>query len=369
MKVSSLLKAFFVLATMKTKIGAFANNVEPVESSQSAEQILGHDSLNNKENVLNIQDDFPVYENFQVLTQEKTVYVTLTPTTVYVTVTKTVGTTTTVYPNTHAPIIVNSSVASKGFNSPSKEVVSTSVLVVTTETAVVTSLTTTTATPDTTTAILTTTAGIEEEEDSASEVFTTTKGELDMVLGDRRKYLELLNSTTSYETVPKTSLGAPESTVPVYGTASSVVPQSETDDVQVPTPTNSLALTLSTLPAETFFSETSSTVASPLLSAVSSSVAFPASSSSTFVASTSVLTSFYPVNSLIVNHNSTAPTNSSDASHQNATGLEQLLRNFSPYTDLPSADYEYSNGGNSIGGSIALQRLLTVFVAIVSLIG
>lgn len=355
MKVSSLLKALFVMAAMETRFRAFANNVDVEQNSQESEHVIGHDSLNNKENILNIQDDFSVYENFQILTQEKTVYVTLSPTTIYVTVTKTVGTTTTVYPNTHIPIVLNSPVVSTEAPTPTKKIVSSSVFVVTTETAVVTSLTTTTAiqvpptvSPTTTTAPTST----DKEEPVPSNDFATTRGELDMILGDRQKYMELLNNTTTAaEAVKTVESPVHESSAPVYGSVFSVLsqkePESTTEYVPVSTPVLTTPLTSAVPPLSTepFSTEISSAPASASL--------IPTSSS------------HFPVKSSLVNRNVTGPTTSADTNQQNATGLEQLLKNFSPYTDLPSADYEFSNGGSGIKAFTVLQGIVTVMAALV----
>lgn len=373
MKVSSLLKALFVMAAMETRFRAFANNVDVEQNSQESEHVIGHDSLNNKENILNIQDDFSVYENFQILTQEKTVYVTLSPTTIYVTVTKTVGTTTTVYPNTHIPIVLNSPVVSTEAPTPTKKIVSSSVFVVTTETAVVTSLTTTTAiqvpptvSPTTTTAPTST----DKEEPVPSNDFATTRGELDMILGDRQKYMELLNNTTTAaEAVKTVESPVHESSAPVYGSVFSVLsqkePESTTEYVPVSTPVLTTPLTSAVPPLSTepFSTEISSAPASASLIPTSSSVALPSASSAS--ASTSTSSSHFPVKSSLVNRNVTGPTTSADTNQQNATGLEQLLKNFSPYTDLPSADYEFSNGGSGIKAFTVLQGIVTVMAALV----
>lgn len=377
MKVSSLLNAFFVMATMKTKIGVFANKAELEEDSQENEHVIGHDSLNNKENILNIQDDFSVYENFQILTQDKTVYVTLSPTTVYVTLTKTVGTTTTVYPNTHIPIVLNSPVVSNDTPTPTKKIVSSSVFVITTETAVVTSLTTTTAIPAPPTITSATTAvpiSADGEEAAPLDDFAITRGELDVILGGDQKYTELLNSTTTAGTVRKIESPVQESTNPADASIS--LARSKTEfkatseyppvSTSVPTSTTPLTSAVPTSSIEPFSTEILSasafTSASTSLILTSSPGALPLTSS--VLTSTTASSSRSPVNSSVVNRNVTSPT-ISDKNQQNATGLEQLLKNFSPYTDLPSADYEYSSGGNSIKAFTVLKGLLTVMAALV----
>ncbi|GAV30133.1 hypothetical protein PMKS-003640 [Pichia membranifaciens] len=361
---------------METKIGVFANKVELEQDSQENEHVIGHDSLNNKENILNIQDDFSVYENFQILTQDKTVYVTLSPTTVYVTVTKTVGTTTTIYPNTHIPKVLNSPVVSNDTPTPTKKIVSSSVFVVTTETAVVTSLTTTTAirAPSTITPATTAVPIIADEEEAAPlDDFATTRGELNVILGGGQKYTELVNSSTTAEIVRTIESPVEESTNPAHASislarsntefkATSEYPPVSTSVPTLTTPLTSAVPTLSIKPFSTEISSASAfTSTSTALSPTSSSGALPLTSS--VLTSTNAYTSRSPVNSSVVNRNVTSPTISDK--NQNATGLEQLLKNFSPYTELPSADYEYSSGGNSIKAFTVLKGLLTVMAALV----
>jgi hypothetical protein len=50
---------------------------------------------------------------------------------------------------------------------------------------------------------------------------------------------------------------------------------------------------------------------------------------------------------------------------RNMTGLEQLLENFSPYHDLPTADYELSNGGGRLRltGTAGTVGVLAVLLA------
>jgi hypothetical protein len=79
MKTNYLKHVLFLLITLQH---SFA------EENIISEEDLPHDSLEAEENVLNIQDDF-LYEDYEVITQKETVYVTLEPTTVFFTLTET----------------------------------------------------------------------------------------------------------------------------------------------------------------------------------------------------------------------------------------------------------------------------------------
>lgn len=375
------------------------------------EEIHGHDSIDNKENVLNIQDDFPVYENFEVVTQEKTIYITkgtetitiystitvkgMMTTTILATTTTTETKTTTFIPEfipTWIPTLIpipiptsfiessyittnldtntHNTVETSQINTSVEELptpgleskLSTTSLINTESTSklqtVLTSSfvpteipdyapTTTSVESDTTPSAITsmeegakpltsysteekTTLNVIEPSSRENELFTT-KGELDMILGDRRKL--------DFENISEKSIYKPTRTFELEngGLSKDIISTTDTirsdTIVDIPLVGSSSEFTIQTL---------TPTLSTDLLTTQFTS--YPAAST------LSPSTTFKNISSSMPYEEHTSNGNSTNKVFHNGTtqetGLEHLLKHFSPYTDLPAADYEITNGCN-----------------------
>lgn len=331
MKLVPIAKALIALSAAKT---VYAQEILQPEAIHALAQ-SPHDSLNNKDNVLAIQDDFNVYENFQYITHEKTVFVTLNPTTVYVTITEIVKpsetpiestanissdtlpketeiTSAVVSPSPTEVIVGSTSFSTIDKSAPTPVI--SSVVVVETETAIETQLTTkivyesqkyTNATSE----VLTTSTPVTSSSLSSIN-FSPTTGDLDMVLGDRKQFMkDRTNTPSSAVSFPSELLDTESSPV-----AFSTIALSVTEGTKI---SNTISTTEASTSSAWFYNPYSDNVK-------------PTSDSS--------------ISSIINKGNFSAPQTVA----QNLTGFEQLLENFSPYHDLPTADYEVTNGGNRL---------------------
>lgn len=305
-----------------------------------------HDSLNNKDNVLAIQDDFSVYENFQYITQEKTVFVTLTPTTVYVTITKVIEpkemelpdqvTVTEVVSSTSLPALpvsVEESTTTFLMTQSAPTPLISSVVIVATETAVKTYFTTeifihSEMYANVSSSVITgvsSTSSYVVPTGTDIRLFPTT-GELDMVLGDRKSFMNY--ASTTFSSVSSKSYAAPSFEVPIAPITESVTETLVTETFDV----SSVVSTITTNTPEPLTLD-------PFSDAFTSTTTSSVSNGGNYTVSQTVA--------------------------QNMTGLEQLLENFSPYHDLPTADYELSNGGGRLRltGTAGAVGVLAVLLA------
>lgn len=303
-----------------------------IEEQQAA---IPHDSLNSSENILNIQDDFPVYENFQYITEEKTVYVTLNPTTIFVTITETVvPTNTIVITETKKEFVVPTSVPIS--NSTSIEEIISSVIIIETKTDITTSLTTeyvkatniltppSLSLPISNTTISSTSISISIPIVTSSSILEVIPGagELDMILGDRKNFFE--TSKSFKPTILSTS----------------IVPSPIKSSVSIPSSTN-VIISDTTTPINDLTITNSNNIFDPFSNVITTSTT-PSSTAVNYSTSQSYYTK------TLYNNNGSSNGNGTNTNGNNMTGLEQLLENFSPYTDLPAADYELSNDGNRV---------------------
>ncbi|KAG0683223.1 hypothetical protein C6P42_001537 [Pichia californica] len=351
--------------------------IEPLQVQSNIDDIIVHDSISNKENVLKIQDDFPVYENFKVITTEKTVYITQSASTIYITVTEYVTTMfetqtqietnmltttetktatvtqiiepvsssseiqslsssfdenesikkTTAFPivTSFSPIITNSIMDNVSSISSAPITSLDSLLSVSLYSSYVSASPTigTTLNSNITTShikeskylssIIPTTIEskiLAKETTSSYNKIFTTKGELDMILGDRNKLLTNLKSSLS----SKTSITPSNEILSSKTGELTSTNINESDNVS----TGSSTLVIQTLKPE-----------SSLVPSVSFTTIGP-------------ITTPTSINSNSSSNNLSIFNNT----YHNDSGIEQLLRNFSPYTDLPHAEFEMSNDGN-----------------------
>lgn len=333
--------AFFrIFVALAFTSKASASNVENQYQEQN---VILHDSIDKNIDLLNIQDDFPVYENFKFITQEKTVFVTLEPTTVFITVTKTVDNTVTYFPTTEFET-KNTSITAV---SPSSAIVETSKPFVTSKYGNSTILPISTKTAST---------------NLVQKELMTTTGELDMILGGRNKVLTEMQSTSSIEASTSVS-----TLNPITDVTSTTIFDVTPSELFIPTPIESFITTASeTSIAEVTFPITSFTVSNPVSSTiihVSSTSIYKMKEESS---SSGKITDSRKLESKTVGFTSSY----SSMSNYTSNGLEQLLDNFSPYTDLPKADYDFTNAAvKGLNVDVALLQGTLYAVILIASIG
>lgn len=343
MRVSkSLFNVILSLITINSKSFAFGENqMGNLENKPIVTDIIGHDSINNKENILKIQDDFPVYEDFKIITHEKTVYITVEPSTVFITLTQTnLLTETTTQTETETKIATKTSISTVSIT-PFLKTVESKGLVLTeapigNKTNTISKeiyLTNTKLKFNSSQSIFNnddkiinnTITSINNNNKLDKNLFKT-KGELDMILGNGDKFTE----------ASKTNGGG------IYKFNETTILK-----IQTLSPISSLLLLSTTTTNNINISKTTTL--------------FPSSTINKIIPISSISSSFD--SNTYINPTKTISVVNNDTYH-NESGLEQLLRNFSPYTNLPHAEYGMTNSGNRINHYYVFEMLASGILAI-----
>lgn len=348
--------------TLLSTVGAIADD--------TIEDSLLPDSLVSQESNLEVYEDSSP-DLYQVVTKEKTVYVTLNPTTVYVTVTEApeqiVETSLTDSTEFSSIQKVTSTISEtvesqKSFSESTTAdhlVSDTVVVIIKTETEVISTTKhvkpTLTWSEPLSTSLVYSNSSIEltsilptssTKSSTITTPITESSGNLDLLLGDRQKFVDLLTSS-----VPKTTSSV--KTQSYYIQTTSVPIQLVPDETSVPVET---IVTSETATRQTATSETATE------SEIQNNYSWGFNPYEKVGVTTSAINSFIQSSSSS-KHNgiSTIVQTISSGVQRNQTGLEHLLENFSPYTDLPTASYTMANSGLSLNAGVCMSFLAVVF--------
>lgn len=335
---------FHIILTLYTVIQlskSFAfgeDQIEDLGTKPIVNDIIGHDSINNKENILKIQDDFPVYEDFKIITHEKTVYITIEPSTIFITLTKTdLFTETITETETETKLATKTSISTVSvtpFSSKtdSKNLVLTQTLIINKTNTISKEIYLTNSNfknnssyfisnNNNNNKIIYSTISSTYNNDKMDKNLFITKGELDMILGNGNKFSELSKTNGGIYKFNETTLLTIETLSPIS------LLLSTTNNVTI----SKTSLSLSTI------NKIIPNIPTTLISS-----------------SFNLNNNIKPTKTLI----------STNDTYYNESGLEQLLRNFSPYTNLPYADYGMTNSGNKINHYYVVEMLASGILAI-----
>ncbi|TID14133.1 hypothetical protein CANINC_004779 [Pichia inconspicua] len=306
-----------------------------VNCYEGGEEVVLNDSLADQDSILDIHHNSISSESLHTVTKEKTIYVTLNPTTIYVTVTGTPESTSNLSSYAGISKSLNVSTISTETSNILESIEITksppnSIVIVTkTEIELVSStkvvkpsleiMESNSEVKNTSTSpyFLNTTIALE----TTSVHGTQTMGELKLLIGDHQNLGQMSQEERTTRLVLPTSSSSETLQFQTTNTAVLKAPKQTSTVTEFQEDKFSSSVTSEIIwgfnPFEDFIP--------------ASETAFRSPESSTFVSQPSRFNETY--NTAIAN---------------NQTGLDHLLENFRPYTDLPTADYTLVNSGNQI---------------------